>query len=74
MREALRSAAWLLRMSWRQHRAKTIVSLVLVLLAAVAAPLMALALKWLTDAAVAGDSRGRGLGRRRASRPASSAC
>jgi ATP-binding cassette subfamily B protein len=55
MREALRSAAWLLRISWRQHRAKTAVSLVLIMLGALAAPLMALALKWLTNAAVAGD-------------------
>jgi ATP-binding cassette subfamily B protein len=56
VREALRSAAWLLRMSWRQHRAKTVASLILVLLGAVAAPLMALGLKWLTNAAVAGDA------------------
>ncbi len=56
MTEALRSAGWLLQISWRQHRAKTATSLVLILLGAVAAPLMALALKWLTNAAVAGDT------------------
>ncbi len=56
MREALRSSAWLMRMSWRQHRAKTAASLILVMLGAVSAPLLALALKWLTDSAVAGDS------------------
>jgi ATP-binding cassette subfamily B protein len=56
VREAIRSAAWLVRMSWHQHRAKTVASLVLVLLGAVAAPLMALGLKWLTDSAVAGNS------------------
>ena len=55
MKETLRSAAWLMRLSWRQNRTKTIVSLVLVLGSAVAAPLLALALKWLTNAAVAGD-------------------
>jgi hypothetical protein len=33
MKETLRSAAWLLRLSWRQNRAKTIVALVLVLAA-----------------------------------------
>ncbi len=56
MREALRSAAWLLRMSWQQHRAKTAGSLILILLGAIAAPLLALALKWVTDSAVAGDA------------------
>ena len=55
MKETLRSAAWLLRISWRQNRAKTIVAIVLVLGSAVSAPLLALGLKWLTDAAIAGD-------------------
>ena len=55
MNETLRSAAWLLRLSWRQNRPKTLIALVLVLGSAVSAPLMALALKWLTNAAVAGD-------------------
>ena len=55
MRETLRSAAWLLRLSWQQNRLKTLIALVLVLGSAVSAPLMALALKWLTNAAVAGD-------------------
>ena len=55
MKETLRSAAWLMRLSWRQNPLKTTVALVLVLTNAIAAPLMALALKWLTNAAVAGD-------------------
>ena len=55
MSDALRSAAWLLRLSWRQNRAKTAAALVLVLGNAVAAPLMALAMKGLTNAAIAGD-------------------
>ena len=55
MKETLRSAAWLLRISWRQNRAKAIVAIVLVLGSAVSAPLLALGLKWLTDAAIAGD-------------------
>jgi ATP-binding cassette subfamily B protein len=55
MKETLRSAAWLMRISWRQNRAKTIVAVVLVLGSAVSAPLLALSLKWLTDAAIAGD-------------------
>jgi len=60
MKETLRSAAWLLRLSWRQNRAKTAVALILVLSNAVAAPLMALSMKWLTNAAVAGDAVGAG--------------
>lgn len=56
MRESLRSAAWLFRMSWRQHRAKTATSLILMVSGAVAAPLMALSLRWLTNAAVSGDA------------------
>ncbi len=55
MSETLRSAAWLLRLSWQQNRAKTAAALVLVLANAVAAPLMALAMKALTNAAVDGD-------------------
>ena len=55
MNETLRSAAWLLGMSWRQNRPKTIVSLVLVLGSAVSSPLLALSLKWLTNAAIGGD-------------------
>ena len=55
MRETLRSAAWLMRLSWQQNRPKTIVALVLVLGGAVSAPLLALSLKWLTNAGVAGD-------------------
>jgi ATP-binding cassette, subfamily B, bacterial len=55
MKETLRSAGWLLRMSWQQSHFKTVAALVLVLGNALAAPLMGLALKWLTNAAVAGD-------------------
>lgn len=56
MKETLRSSAWLLRMSWQQNRAKTAAALILILGNALSAPLMALALKWLTNAAVAGDT------------------
>ena len=73
MTETLRSAAWLLALSWRQNRAKTAIALVLVLGNAIAAPLMALALKWLTNAAVAGDGDDRRGRRRRPWRPARSA-
>jgi ATP-binding cassette subfamily B protein len=55
MRETLRSAAWLLRLSWRQNPPKTTIALVLVMGSALSAPLLALALKWMTNAAVAGD-------------------
>ena len=61
MKETLRSAAWLLRLSWRQNRAKTAVALILVLSNALAAPLMALSMKWLTNAALAGDTAGAGI-------------
>jgi ATP-binding cassette subfamily B protein len=43
-------------MSWQQNRAKTAAALILILGNALSAPLMALALKWLTNAAVAGDT------------------
>jgi ATP-binding cassette subfamily B protein len=56
MKETLRSSAWLLRISWQQNRAKTIAALVLVLGSAISAPFLALSLKWLTNAAVAGDA------------------
>jgi ATP-binding cassette subfamily B protein len=56
MRETLASAAWLMRMSWQQNRFKTAAAIVLVLGNALSAPLMALALKWLTNAAVSGDT------------------
>ena len=56
MTQTLRSAFKLLQLSWRQNRFKTIVSLVLVMGNALAAPLMALALKWMTNAAIGGDS------------------
>jgi ATP-binding cassette subfamily B protein len=58
MNETLRSAAWLLRLSWAQDQAKTAAALALVLANAVAAPLMALAMKSLTNSAVAGDGTG----------------
>jgi ATP-binding cassette subfamily B protein len=56
MRETLGSAAWLLRMSWRQNAFKTAIALVLVMGNSLAAPLLALSLKWMTDAAVGGDT------------------
>ncbi len=55
MRQTLGSAFKLLQLSWRQNRFKTIASLVLVMGNALSAPLMALALKWMTNAAVGGD-------------------
>jgi ATP-binding cassette subfamily B protein len=57
MNETIRSAAWLMRLSWQQNRLKAAAAFVLVLASAVAAPLLALALKWLTNAAVAGDGQ-----------------
>jgi ATP-binding cassette subfamily B protein len=48
-------------MSWRQARGRTIVSIVLVLAASIAAPLLALFLKWLTDAVIARDATTAGL-------------
>jgi ATP-binding cassette subfamily B protein len=56
MIRTLRGAGWLLGMSWRQDRAKTAVALVLILGKSVCAPLLALNLKWLTNAAMSGDS------------------
>jgi ATP-binding cassette subfamily B protein len=56
MIETIRNAFRLLELSWRQDRLKTFVALILVLGNAVSAPLLALALKWLTDAALAGDT------------------
>jgi ATP-binding cassette subfamily B protein len=61
MKETLRSAGWLLRLSWRQNRVKTAIALILVLSNALAAPLMALSMKWLTNAAVAGDTEDAGI-------------
>ncbi len=55
MRETLHTSRQLLVLSWGQNRIKTLIALVLVLGGAVSAPLMALALKWLTDAVIAGD-------------------
>ncbi len=61
MTEALRASATLLAMSWRQARGRTLVSVVLVLAASIAAPLLALALKWLTDSVIAHDATAAGL-------------
>ena len=61
MKETLRSAAWLLRMSWQQNRAKTAIAFVLIMANALAAPLMAVSMKWLTNAALAGDRTGAGI-------------
>ncbi len=74
MKETLRSSAWLLRMSWQQNRAKTAAALILILGNALSAPLMALALKWLTNAAVAGDDSDGRDRRVRRRRPVSSGC
>jgi ATP-binding cassette subfamily B protein len=57
MREVIHASRQLLALSWQQNRLKTVIALVLVMAGAIAAPLMALALKWLTDAVVAGDSQ-----------------
>ena len=61
MTEVLGSSYRLLAMSWRQSPGKTLASIVLVLANAIAIPLLALALKWFTDAAVAGDGQTAGL-------------
>jgi ATP-binding cassette subfamily B protein len=58
MRQTLRTAAWLLLISWRQSRAKTAAALLLILGKSVSVPFIALALRWLTDAALAGDTAG----------------
>jgi ATP-binding cassette subfamily B protein len=57
MIDTLRNSFRLLRLSWNQNPLKTFIALILVLGNAVSAPLLALALKWLTDAALAGDSQ-----------------
>jgi ATP-binding cassette subfamily B protein len=56
MNQAVRASATLLALSWRQSRSRTTISIVLVLAASIAAPLLALTLKWLTDAVVARDA------------------
>ncbi len=58
MKETLRSSWKLMELSWNQNSLKTLIALVLVLSNAVSAPFMALGLKWLTDATVAGDGGG----------------
>ncbi len=55
MRQTVRTALWLLRISWRQSRVKTAAALLLILGKGISMPLAALALRWLTDAALAGD-------------------
>ncbi len=57
MIETLRNSFRLLELSWHQNRLKTAIAMVLVLANAVSAPLLALALKWLTNAAISGDSQ-----------------
>ena len=57
MIDTLRNSFRLLRLSWNQNPLKTFIALILVLGNAVSAPLLALALKWLTDASLAGDSQ-----------------
>ena len=54
MRQVVRSSGRLLAVSWRQDRAKTLAAALLVLAWAAAGPFVAVALRWLTDAAVAG--------------------
>jgi ATP-binding cassette subfamily B protein len=61
MTDALRSSYRLLALSWHQDPGKTLAAIVLVLANAIAVPLLALALKWFTDAAVAGDGQAAGL-------------
>jgi ATP-binding cassette, subfamily B, bacterial len=56
MNESLRSAWWLVIMSWRQHRAKTATSLILMVTGAASAPVMALFLRLMTNAAISGDA------------------
>ncbi len=58
MRQVISGARTLLRLSWRQSRAKTVTAVVLMLANALSLPLAALALKRMTDAAVAGDAAG----------------
>jgi ATP-binding cassette, subfamily B, bacterial len=54
--ELLSGCRQLLAIAWRRHRSKTLVAVVLMLGGAAAAPAIALALRMLTDAAVAGDA------------------
>ena len=55
MRQAFRTAGWLLLISWRQSRAKTAAAMLLILGKGLSVPLIALSLRWLTDSALAGD-------------------
>jgi ATP-binding cassette, subfamily B, bacterial len=55
MREILQGSATLLRLCWREDARKTVVAAVLMLLSGAVMPLVAWALKVLTDAVVAGD-------------------
>jgi ATP-binding cassette subfamily B protein len=52
MMRTLRGAGWLLGISWRQDRAKTAVALVLIIGKSACGPLLALSLRWLTNAAL----------------------
>ncbi|GAA4672612.1 ABC transporter ATP-binding protein [Phytohabitans rumicis] len=56
MKDLIRGARGVLGAAWRQHRGKTIGSILLMVAGAAAAPLIAAALAWMTDAVVAGDA------------------
>jgi ATP-binding cassette, subfamily B, bacterial len=58
VRQTLRCGAWLLRISWQQDRAKTAWALLLILGKSLSAPLVALNLRWLTNAALTHDEAG----------------
>jgi ATP-binding cassette, subfamily B, bacterial len=56
VRELVANCGRLLAICWRQDRRKTVVAVTLMLAGAVALPLTALALRWLTDAAIAHEA------------------
>ncbi|GAA0379127.1 ABC transporter permease [Acrocarpospora corrugata] len=58
MRDLLSGAVQMISTAWRMDRRKTIVSVVLMVSGAVAAPALAAALAWMTGAVVAGDTGG----------------
>ena len=55
MRDLFSTARQLLAICWHQDRRKTIVAVTLMISRAVAAPLAALGLRWLIDAAISGQ-------------------
>jgi ATP-binding cassette, subfamily B, bacterial len=55
MTDLLTGCARLIRIAQAQHRGKTAIAVLLMLCSAVAAPLIAIALRWLTDAALDGQ-------------------